>query len=319
MASQGIQLDCVILDYHMPAMNGGEVAMAIRSDAAISDVPVVMLTSVDQTEDGQNFSSLGIQGHLVKPARSSLLLETIIRVLQDARDESNDTREGVAMVRAIGNKRVGDPGLRDAHEPHQSTPAIAQRSELPTPSTPGVDDALAASALRAASSTSTSAAATAATSSVTDKGVTATQEDGTRHFTPTPGSNQAIDVLVAEDNEVNQIVFRQILQGTGYNFLIANNGKEAVELYEKHSPKVICMDVSMPIMNGHEATMEIRAREKENGRKTPIIGVTAHAIKGDMEKCFDAGMDDYLSKPVSPDKLEKKIKNWIEDRSKKTG
>ncbi len=343
MASQGIQLDCVILDYHMPAMNGGEVAMAIRSDAAISDVPVVMLTSVDQTEDGQNFSCLGIQGHLVKPARSSLLLETIIRVLQDARDESNDTREGVAMVRAIGNKSVGDPGLRDAHgelqhlntapkqseptpapqapdpEPHHSTPAIAQRSELPTPSTPGVDDALAASALRAASSRSTSAAATAATSSVTDRGVTAKQEDGTRHFTPTPGSNQAIDVLVAEDNEVNQIVFRQILQGTGYNFLIANNGREAVELYEKHSPKVICMDVSMPIMNGHEATMEIRAREKENGRKTPIIGVTAHAIKGDMEKCFDAGMDDYLSKPVSPDKLEKKIKNWIEDRSKKTG
>ena len=133
------------------------------------------------------------------------------------------------------------------------------------------------------------------------------------------GSSQAIDVLVAEDNEVNQIVFRQILQGTGYNFLIANNGKEAVELYEKHNPKIICMDVSMPVMNGHEATMEIRAREKENGRKTPIIGVTAHAIKGDMEKCFDAGMDDYLSKPVSPDKFEKKIKNWIDGKAKKTG
>jgi len=72
MANQGIALDCVILDYHMPQMNGGEVAMAIRADAQLSKTPVIMLTSVDQTEDGQNFSSLGIQGHLVKPARSSL-------------------------------------------------------------------------------------------------------------------------------------------------------------------------------------------------------------------------------------------------------
>ena len=373
MASQDIQLDCVILDYHMPAMNGGEVAMAIRSDASISDVPVIMLTSVDQTEDGQNFSSLGIQGHLVKPARSSLLLETIIRVLQDARDESNETREGVAMVRAIGNKKIDDAGLRDeqgklrnvaakpavappvappveapslsldevpalkdAPQPEQapeptSTPVIAERSELPLSSRPSegaegaagpesanpageIDSVLAASALRAASSSSTAGAADGSAGSET--GVQS--EDGMRNLAPVT-SSQAIDVLVAEDNEVNQIVFRQILQGTGYNFLIANNGKEAVELYEKHNPKIICMDVSMPVMNGHEATMEIRAREKENGRKTPIIGVTAHAIKGDMEKCFDAGMDDYLSKPVSPDKFEKKIKNWIQEKENKTG
>ena len=373
MASQDIQLDCVILDYHMPAMNGGEVAMAIRSDASISDVPVIMLTSVDQTEDGQNFSSLGIQGHLVKPARSSLLLETIIRVLQDARDESNETREGVAMVRAIGNKKIDDAGLRDeqgklrnvaakpavappvappveapslsldevpalkdAPQPEQapeptSTPVIAERSELPLSSRPSegaegaagpesanpageIDSVLAASALRAASSSSTAGAADGSAGSET--GVQS--EDGMRNLAPVT-SSQAIDVLVAEDNEVNQIVFRQILQGTGYNFLIANNGKEAVELYEKHNPKIICMDVSMPVMNGHEATMEIRAREKENGRKTPIIGVTAHAIKGDMEKCFDAGMDDYLSKPVSPDKFEKKIKNWIQEKEALAG
>ncbi len=75
----------------------------------------------------------------------------------------------------------------------------------------------------------------------------------------------------------------------------------------------------MPVMNGHEATREIRALEKDKNTHTPIIGVTAHAIKGDMQKCFDAGMDDYLSKPVSPDKLEKKIKNWIEKKKAAIG
>ena len=122
-------------------------------------------------------------------------------------------------------------------------------------------------------------------------------------------------MLIAEDNEVNQIVFTQIIQPTGYSYLIANNGEEAVELYKKHEPRVICMDVSMPLKNGLEATKEIRELEADSGRHTPIIGVTAHAIKGDMERCFDAGMDDYLSKPVSPDKLEAKIRQWYEEQS----
>ena len=71
------------------------------------------------------------------------------------------------------------------------------------------------------------------------------------------------------------------------------------------------MDVSMPVMNGHEATREIRTRELITKKHTPIIGVTAHAIKGDREKCLEAGMDDYLSKPVSPDKLEEKLHHWL--------
>ena len=341
MAQQGIELDCVILDYHMPHMNGGEVAQAIRSDAQLNKTPVIMLTSVDQTEDGQNFSSLGIQGHLVKPARSSLLLETIIRVLQDARDESSDTREGVAMVRAIGNKQVTQTGLRDAqgalqnveHEAPLASPAAPESQQASAPSlnmneVPALADpnvAALSTSTQASTQTATQpsqpstpaiAERPAVTTTVSDKNVTTTREDGSRSFSARTDDSQKIDVLVAEDNEVNQIVFRQILQGAGYNFLIANNGKEAVKLYEKHNPKVICMDVSMPMMNGHEATKEIRKREQDSDHHTPIIGVTAHAIKGDMERCFDAGMDDYLSKPVSPDKLEQKIKKWIDEVKK---
>jgi len=314
MASQGIELDCVILDYHMPQMNGGEVAMAIRSDAQLNKTPVIMLTSVDQTEDGQNFSSLGIQGHLVKPARSSLLLETIIRVLQEARDESNETREGVAMVRAIGNKAVAHNQTAEQTQAPTQTQAEAQPQAQTLAVSPASTPEAAPAETPIASAPSTPAIAErpAVTTTVSDTSVTQTREDGSRRFSMKTDGSQTIDVLVAEDNEVNQIVFRQILQGAGYNFLIANNGKEAVALYEKHNPKVICMDVSMPMMNGHEATQEIRKREKDTSHHTPIIGVTAHAIKGDMERCFDAGMDDYLSKPISPDKLEQKIKKWIE-------
>lgn len=344
MASQGIDLDCVILDYQMPGMNGGEVAHAIRSDISISATPVIMLTSVDQTEDGQNFSALGIQGHLVKPARASLLLETIISVLQDARDKSNETRDSIAMVHAIGNKQVEHSGLRDEKGALQNvamdkmetkkagTLGIEKNddvqsldlNEVPALSSP--EDAILKKPMPAQASSSAPIAprpelqtVTTAKTRISDNGMNETREDGSKLFSSKIGNDQTIDVLVAEDNEVNQIVFRQILQGAGYNFLISNNGKEAIELYEKHSPKLICMDVSMPVMNGHEATMEIRAREKDKATHTPIIGVTAHAIKGDMEKCFDAGMDDYLSKPVSPDKLEKKIQKWIKQANQKTG
>ncbi|MEM9278663.1 MAG: response regulator, partial [Pseudomonadota bacterium] len=123
---------------------------------------------------------------------------------------------------------------------------------------------------------------------------------------------EQLDVLVAEDNEVNQIVFTQILSETGLSYKIVENGRLALAAYKVRQPRMILMDVSMPEMNGKEATMAIRKfeRERDFGR-TPIIGVTAHALKGDMEACIDAGMDDYLSKPVSPSKLVLKIEQWL--------
>ena len=126
-----------------------------------------------------------------------------------------------------------------------------------------------------------------------------------------------LDVLVAEDNEVNQIVFRQILEETGVNFRIVENGRLALAAYKVQQPGMILMDVSMPEMNGKEATMAIRKFETENKLvRTPIVGVTAHALKGDMESCFDAGMNDYLSKPVSPNKLAMKVEQWLKLNAK---
>jgi CheY-like chemotaxis protein len=89
-------------------------------------------------------------------------------------------------------------------------------------------------------------------------------------------------------------------------------------MYRTLSPRLILMDVSMPEMNGYEATRAIRAGEAGKGAHIPIIGVTAHALKGDREKCIEAGMDDYLSKPISPDRLGAKIGNWLSETVAKT-
>jgi signal transduction histidine kinase/CheY-like chemotaxis protein len=125
-------------------------------------------------------------------------------------------------------------------------------------------------------------------------------------------SDKQLDILVAEDNEVNQIVFQQILEETELNFKIVENGALAFASYKALKPKLILMDVSMPEMNGKEATQAIRNFERTTqSKRVPIVGVTAHALKGDMEACIDAGMDDYLSKPVSPNKLKLKIEQWL--------
>ena len=126
--------------------------------------------------------------------------------------------------------------------------------------------------------------------------------------------DQRLQVLVAEDNEVNQLVFSQILEGLNLRFRIAVNGHDAVEDFRNYRPQMILMDVSMPEMNGLEATRAIREMEKETGTRTPIVGVTAHSLRGDQEKCMEAGMDDYMSKPISPDMIGAKIAKWMERR-----
>ena len=125
------------------------------------------------------------------------------------------------------------------------------------------------------------------------------------------GTERGLDILVAEDNEVNQMVFTQILGETGYGFEIVGNGRRALDAYGRLNPRMILMDVSMPEMNGLEATAAIRRLEEESGTHVPIVGVTAHALKGDRERCLEAGMDDYLPKPISPRALLEKLERWI--------
>ncbi|TIV92309.1 MAG: response regulator, partial [Mesorhizobium sp.] len=103
----------------------------------------------------------------------------------------------------------------------------------------------------------------------------------------------------------------QILGETGYRFEIVGNGRKALDAFGKLNPRMILMDVSMPEMNGLEATGAIRTLEQDMGTHVPIVGVTAHALKGDRERCLEAGMDDYLPKPISPRALLEKLERWL--------
>jgi len=255
-AQLGARVDCVILDYQMPGMNGADVAKAMSSDSRTDNIPIVLLTSVDQVDFGRLVLDFGIAAHLTKPARSSALLGTVIAVIQKARSNFG---KAAAFIR-----------------PAPDAPVTVLRPQIVTQSQPAVTDTREAQALQ---------------------------------------SSAPLDILIAEDNEVNQLVFGQILNSLNLSYRIAGNGRTAVEMWRSLKPKVILMDVSMPEMNGYEAARAIREAEQATGAHIPIIGVTAHALKGDREKCIEAGMDDYLPKPISPDRLGAKIGTWLSENA----
>lgn len=232
----GTQVDCIILDYQMPGINGLEVARRVKENPASAHIPIILLTSVDQPETDRLTSDNGIAALLNKPARASALLETIVSVMQAALSGDSPVKAPAPAPRLVS---------RTASAPRRAAP------------------------------------------------------------------HARLDVLVAEDNEVNQLVFSQVLDELGFSYRIAGNGKTAVQMHRALQPRLVLMDVSMPEMNGLEAAAAIRDGERPLNRHTPIVGVTAHALTGDREKCLESGMDDYMSKPISPGKLAAKIERWL--------
>ena len=115
--------------------------------------------------------------------------------------------------------------------------------------------------------------------------------------------NKGLHILIAEDNLVNQKLAARLLEKQGHTSIIANNGREAVEAWETEAFDAVLMDMQMPVMDGLEATREIRAKEQQLGKHVTIIAMTANAMTGDRERCLEAGMDEYIPKPVDVMKL----------------
>ncbi len=235
-AAEGRSYALAVLDFHMPEMDGEELARRIKEDPAISDTLLMALTSVDGGGDARRFREIGVAAYLVKPVRSALLFETIAEVVKR------------------GERAPAENGA-DAARP------AAQPAERASPI-------------------------------LSDK----------------------CTILLAEDNEVNQLVIRHMLDPNAYELVVASNGREAVEAFEEDPARVdiILMDVSMPQMDGYEATQAIRRIEDGSGlAQTPIVCLTAHVMAKDVELAHASGMDDFLSKPVSKEKLERALARWV--------
>ncbi|MCM2456335.1 response regulator [Rhizobium sp. CG4] len=119
-----------------------------------------------------------------------------------------------------------------------------------------------------------------------------------------------IDVLVVEDNEVNKIVFSQILESLNVGYKVAGSGEEALRMIDAHSPSLVLVDATLPDFDGFELARRIRSAEGDS-KKIPLIGVIAHAFDGDRRACLDAGMDDMILKPVSPDMIETVLRRFL--------
>jgi two-component system sensor histidine kinase/response regulator len=206
----------VVLDCHMPEMDGFMVAERIRNADGKAQPIILMLTSASQNGDLERCRKLGIQSHLIKPIRQQELLVALKHVF-----ESKSAVERILPI------------------------AESQRS----------------------------------------------------------ASGEHLHLLLAEDNLVNQKVAVRILEKWGHTVHVVVNGKQAVEAVAKQTFDAILMDVQMPEMGGFEATAFIRKAEATTSAHIPIVAMTAHAMKGDREKCLDAGMDAYISKPISAKEL----------------
>ncbi len=126
-----------------------------------------------------------------------------------------------------------------------------------------------------------------------------------------PFQERTLTILLAEDSPVNQKLAVRLLTRYGHQVDVAANGRQAVHRYRLAAYDLVLMDVQMPEMDGWEATRIIRAHEQQDGRHTPIIAMTAYAMKGDRERCLEAGMDEYVSKPISGSELFDKIERLL--------
>jgi CheY-like chemotaxis protein/HPt (histidine-containing phosphotransfer) domain-containing protein len=225
-----------LLDFNVPEMDGEALARAIKSDRALADTVLLLLTSAGQRGDAKRMTKAGFAGYLTKPIRASLLMDALATAWASwtlAKDVPLITRH------LLAERRVSA-----ATEPLAETEAIQAR------------------------------------------------------------------VLVVEDNPVNQRLVRLTLERMGCRVDPAANGKEAVEMARNLPYDIVFMDCQMPEMDGYQATREIRSRET-GARHLPIVALTAGAMEGDREKALQAGMDDYLTKPVQREDLRRALGRWL--------
>jgi signal transduction histidine kinase/CheY-like chemotaxis protein len=139
----------------------------------------------------------------------------------------------------------------------------------------------------------------------------------TKPAAPLRAQGESLHILLAEDNAVNQLVATRLLQKRNHQVVLAKNGLEALNAFGREEFDLVFMDVQMPEMDGMEATAKIREREKANGTHQLIVALTAHGMKGDRERCLEAGMDDFLTKPIIGEELDSILRKYAKKKDSK--
>lgn len=223
-----LSVDALILDFHMPGMDGIELARRIHAEPDFRHIRSIMLTSAMLQLDGMELSELGICKYISKPAREAIL------------------KDSLASLMPLHTESEGDH----------------QRQSVPTDT------------------------------------VVSTQ------------GHVPARVLLVEDNPVNQDVAVGMLEQLGCEVTLAANGQFAVEMGEAEKYDIVLMDCQMPTMDGYEATRRMKSEGALNA-PTPVVALTANALEGDREKCLEAGMDDYVTKPIRTRVLSHMLDKWV--------
>ncbi|WP_051617099.1 response regulator [Desulfonatronovibrio hydrogenovorans] len=220
----------MILDIHMPGMDGFEVLERMTRAGLARETQVIVLTSGAGKRDTARLKGVDVFSFMMKPVKQSELLSTIINALN------------------INTQQDHDLNLE--------------------------------------------------------------QED---MLLPVPSE---LNILLAEDNEINQKLAVHLLKRRGHNVVAVSNGRDVLQVLDEKSFDLILMDVQMPEMDGLEAARRIRKTENRTGRRIPIIAVTAHALKGDRDRCLEAGMDSYVQKPMREEELFREIARVLNEMAR---
>jgi len=233
-AESGEPFHLVILDHMMPEMDGEALGQAIKTDPALKETVLVMLTSWGRRGDAARVKEIGFSAYLTKPVKQSQLFDCLVTVL----------------------------GEEPARTKDDEKPPLVTRHSLAE-------------------------------------------------------AKRRVRILLVEDNVVNQKFAMRLLEKMGYRSDAVGNGQEAVKALEMVPYDVVLMDVQMPEMDGYEATRVIRdPQSKVRNHDIPIIAMTANAMKGDRERCIEAGMDDYIAKPIQPQRLIEVMKTFSPEPEK---
>ncbi|HEY5347340.1 MAG TPA: response regulator, partial [Rhizomicrobium sp.] len=258
-----------ILDYQMPGMNGVELAQTIRRDRGAP--PLLLLSSVGLLGDLDKNLSANFAAILVKPARTALLAQ---------------------KVRAIVGNRLQAPATA-APASAEAASATIIPLEQPKPKPEAKPETKPVAKAEPAPKAAVTKPQIVKPAAAQPEPVAAEEEE----------TMEKQIILVAEDNAVNRKVIEAMLENGGYDIHFAFDGEQAVDAYRKLLPDIVLMDVSMPKLDGMGATAQIREMEAGLGRRATVIGLTAHAMPEDRQVCLDAGMDEYLAKPINRNAL----------------